>query len=116
MALGTVPARGGQMRSNRILHLVIAVSCLCGIARASAPADDEFAKKAALDGMTEVELGRMASTKGQSAAVKSFGQRMVTDHTKAGNKLKATSARAGVTLPTELDTEHRAMVDRISQL
>ncbi|HYO90418.1 MAG TPA: DUF4142 domain-containing protein, partial [Pyrinomonadaceae bacterium] len=46
-------------------------------------ADMKFAMTAAQDGMTEVELGRLAVQKGMSDAVKQFGQRMIDDHTNA---------------------------------
>ena len=78
--------------------------------------DQEFADKAAKGGAMEVELGRMAATKAQNAAVKSFGRRMVTDHTKAGNKLKALAKRKGLSLSTEMDTTQREEVQRLSQL
>jgi putative membrane protein len=95
---------------------MVLVGCLCGLTLTVFAADDEFAKKAAMDGKTEVELGRLASTKGQSAAVRSFGRRMVKDHTNAGNKLKAIADRKGIILPAELDADHKAMVDRMAQL
>ena len=37
--------------------------------------------------MAEIELGRLAAERGTSAQVKKFGQMMVDDHTKAGDKL-----------------------------
>jgi putative membrane protein len=39
--------------------------------------------KAASGGKAEVELGRLASERGTSDAVKQFAQRIVTDHGKA---------------------------------
>jgi putative membrane protein len=63
----------------------------------SAP-DREFMRKAAEGGMKEVEMGRMAEQQGKSADVKSFGRRMVTDHSKANNELMALAQRKGVKL------------------
>lgn len=60
--------------------------------------DRNFMKKAAEGGMKEVEMGRMAEQQGKSADVKAFGQRMVTDHTKANNELMALAGRKGVQL------------------
>jgi putative membrane protein len=81
-----------------------------------AAADDAFAIKAAKAGKLEVELGRLAAQKGRSASVKSFGRRMVTDHMRAGNKLKAIAKRIGIALPGALDAEQQSEIDRLSQL
>src|SRR5690349_6500720 len=45
------------------------------------PADREFMEKAALGGMTEVQLGRLAQEKGASQAIKDYGKTLVDDHT-----------------------------------
>jgi len=79
-------------------------------------ADRKFAMTAAMDGMTEVELGRLAAERGASDGVKQFGQRMVDDHSKANEELKQWAATAGVTLPTALDAKHQAMVAKMSGL
>lgn len=73
--------------------------------------DEDFVEDAALGGMAEVELGRLASTKAANAEVKSFGQMMVTDHSKANDELKALAAKKGWQLPTALDSSHRATLD-----
>src|SRR5690348_11420926 len=44
--------------------------------------DHDFVMDAAMGGLEEVELGRIAAQKGTSEAVKTFGQRMVDDHSK----------------------------------
>lgn len=46
-------------------------------------------RNAAKDEMMEVALGKSASEEGESADVKKFGERMVTDHSKANDDLKA---------------------------
>ena len=76
----------------------------------------EFAKKAAQGGMTEVKLGEMAKDKAESPDVKKFGEMMVEDHSKANEQLKKIAADKGIELPTELDKEHQAMVDKMSKL
>ena len=88
-------------------------------ANANAPAggaDKEFAMKAAGGGMAEVELGRLATKNGQSAAVKQFGQRMVTDHSKANEELKAIASAKGITLPTEMSADGKEMMEKLSKL
>ncbi|HEX8889580.1 MAG TPA: DUF4142 domain-containing protein [Pyrinomonadaceae bacterium] len=79
-------------------------------------ADRQFAMDVAMDGMTEVQLGRLATQQGASDSVKQFGQRMVDDHTKANNDLMQWASTSGVTLPTTLDAKHQAMVTKMSAL
>jgi putative membrane protein len=47
-----------------------------------AMADTHFAKEAAQGGMAEVKLGQLAQERGSNDAVKSFGKRMVDDHSR----------------------------------
>ena len=79
-------------------------------------ADTRFAKDAAMGGMTEVEMGKLAVKNGSSDKVKQFGQRMIDDHTKAADQLKSVAAKHNITLPTELDAKHKAVVDKYSAL
>ncbi len=76
-------------------------------------ADKAFVLKAAQGGMTEVQLGQIASEKATSPDVKNFGAQMVTDHSKANAELKSLATTKGITLPTALDSKHQAMVDKL---
>ena len=78
--------------------------------------DRSFMTEAATGGMAEVELGRLAAEKGQSADVKKFGQRMVDDHSKANDELKQLAAKKGITLPTDLTSEQKSEKDKLSKL
>ena len=73
----------------------------------------DFMTKAASGGMMEVELGNLAQEKARNADVKSFGQMMVTDHTKANNELKALAATKNITLPDSMSSDH---MDNVSEL
>jgi putative membrane protein len=78
--------------------------------------DRQFMDKAAQGGMAEVELGQLAQQNGQSQQVKDFGQRMVTDHSKANDQLKQLAAQEGVSLPTDLDAKDKATKSRLENL
>ena len=78
--------------------------------------DKKFAMEAAIGGMAEVKLGQLAEEKASNPDVKAFGQRMVTDHTKANNDLKEVAAKQKIDLPTSLDSKHEATVDKLSKL
>jgi putative membrane protein len=78
--------------------------------------DRKFIMEAAMGGMEEVELGRLATQKAASADVKTFGQRMVDDHSKANDQLKSIATQKGVTLPTTLPAGKRQDLDKMSKL
>ena len=78
--------------------------------------DAHFAKEAAQGGMAEVKLGQLAQEKGANDSVKSFGKRMVDDHSKAGDKLKEVTSRENITLPTDISAKDQATYDRLSKL
>src|ERR1700730_2290279 len=78
--------------------------------------DAHFAKEAAQGGMAEVKLGQLAQEKGSNDLVKSFGKRMVDDHSKANDKLKEVASRESITLPNDLSAKDQASYDRLSKL
>ena len=78
--------------------------------------DHDFLMDAAMGGLMEVELGRMAAQQGTSEAVKQFGQRMVDDHGKANQELMSLASSKGMTLPTDLDEKHRQEVTKLSAM
>ncbi len=83
-------------------------------ATAMDPADSDFMMKAAQGGLAEVDMGYMASSKATNADVKKFGDRMVTDHSKANDELKQLAATKGVTLPTTVSDDEKKDMDAMS--
>lgn len=73
-----------------------------------------FVKKAAQDGMTEVAAAEVALAKSQDPSVRSFAERMVTDHGKSNAELASIAKSKGLEVPKQLDAEHQAMVDALS--
>lgn len=82
----------------------------------SGSADQQFMMKAAQGGMAEVELGKLAKDHASSDAVKTFGQQMVDDHSKANDELKDLASKKGVSLPAEVNSKDKATMDRLSKL
>ena len=64
-------------------------------------ADKAFIKDAAKGGMMEVAMGRVAEKNATDSEVKNFGARMVKDHSKANEDLKAIAKEENVEWPTE---------------
>ncbi len=78
--------------------------------------DLAFMNDAAPGGMAEVELGKMAASKAQNAEVKAFGQKMVEDHSKAGEELKQLAAQKKVMLPPDVLPAHKQLMEKLSKL
>jgi len=76
--------------------------------------DKMFVKTAAEGGLAEVQLGQLAAQKASSPDVKSFGQKMVTDHTALNDSMKPIAERMGVTVPTTLSAKDQALYDRLN--
>ena len=98
-----------------LLALVVASFSLAGVALAQESSaakssslsakDKTFMKKAAKGGTMEVAMGKMATQSAQSDDVKSFGKRMIIDHSKANDELKSIAAKKGVKLPSKEPSE-----------
>lgn len=83
---------------------------------AVAAADKAFVAKVAQGSMAEVEMGKLAADKAESADVKQFARRMVDDHGKASDELKGWASKNDVTLPSGPSAKHKADHDRLSKL
>ncbi|HEX4869890.1 MAG TPA: DUF4142 domain-containing protein [Moraxellaceae bacterium] len=77
--------------------------------------DRKFVEEAAIGGMAEVQLGQLASQRGQDPAVKDFGNRMVSDHTPANQRLMTIAATLGITPPDKLDFMHRHTTKKLTK-
>jgi putative membrane protein len=78
--------------------------------------EKRFVKDAFVGGLSEVELGKLAVQKASSDAVKQFAQKMIDDHSKANDELKAIAAKENITVPDSLDSKHQSKVEKLSKL
>jgi putative membrane protein len=98
-------------------HEAVGEGATSGKKMASAPnASDpaSFVKKAALGGMTEVEASKLAVSKAQDPQVRAFAQKMVKEHTAANEELTSLAQKKGWNVPSSLDSEHKAIVQKLS--
>ena len=96
---------------NAVKTVANTISNLAGGTTSSA---SSFVNDAAQGGMAEVELGKLAASKGQNAEVKKFGQMMMVDHGKANAELKALAAKKQMTLPADIGS-HKSTMDDLSK-
>jgi putative membrane protein len=78
-------------------------------------ADAKFTTQAAVGGMAEVELGKMALEKSSNPQVKEFATMMVKDHGMANTELTAIAKQKNITLPSTVDDEHKKKMDELSK-
>jgi len=80
-------------------------------------ADAAFVMEAAKGGMMEVAKGKAAAQHATRDDVKQFAQRMVDDHTKAGDELKSIASGKNITLPPDQPSaKDQAMLDKMSKM
>jgi len=68
--------------------------------------DRLFGQIAAVGGLAEVDLGKLAADKASNPGVKQFAKRMVDDHEKANRQLKSIAQKSSIPLPSKTDAEH----------
>ena len=76
--------------------------------------DSKFMMTLATGGMNEITLSQTAVSKSTNEEVKSYAQKMIDDHTMAGDELKALAATKNVMLPMSPDSKHAAMNTKLS--
>jgi len=104
-----------KIKSLLCLFIIAAPLCIPHSASAKIVSDALFAKKAAAGGLTEVELGKLAAQNGTRQDVKDFGSKMVEDHGKANDALKAVAAKDNLTIPDKPTPDQQDMIDTLSK-
>lgn len=101
---------------RRYFLAALALLVPVALAACGAPSTPDFVQQAAMSDLYEVEAGKIAAAKGQSDAVKQFGQHMVEAHTQTIAELKGVvdAEKIDVTLPTALDNKHPLMLDDLN--
>jgi putative membrane protein len=71
-----------------------------------------FVKVVASSNMFEIESSNLALEKSQNDQIRSFAQKMIDDHTSAGEKMKSIAQEAGVEVPAEMgETDMKQLND-----
>jgi putative membrane protein len=78
--------------------------------------DKHFVSEALKGGQAEVQMGQLAEQKGNSSDVKSFGRRMIKDHTKMGDQMKRVASEEGITPPTSPTIMQQAEIKKLKGL
>lgn len=96
----------------------MAQAATTGVAAASthlSAQDMQFIHTAAPAGLSEVQEGQLAQSKGNSA-VQKIGARMVADHTKINQQLSSLAQTKGVTVPSSVTNVQAAQAAQLKEM
>jgi putative membrane protein len=105
------------MRSKFVGALIVLAAAI-GLVSCGGPTTPDFVQKAAMSDRYEVQAGQIAAQRGQSDAVKQFGQHMVEAHTQTTKELKGIvqAENIKVDLPAGLDDTHKQLIDDLNSV
>ncbi|QKC85373.1 DUF4142 domain-containing protein [Mesorhizobium sp. NZP2077] len=102
------------MKNNlRLASLSIATAMVFALPALAAETAQDFVNKAAIGGMFEVQSSKVAQDKLQDQSLKDFAQKMISDHGAANAKLESIAGEQKLQVPSDLDSPHKADVDKL---
>ena len=102
-------------RSLMFRKLLFAAALLCPTASQASSAS-HFLRDAIKGDNSEMRLGRLIAAEGHSAAVRSFGNTLVVDHSKARAQAARVATRMGAPVPTAMMPEARAELSKLKHV
>jgi len=78
--------------------------------------DQKFMMMAAKGGMMEIEMARLALQKSTNESVRQYAQKMIDDHTMAGDEFKQLASMKGVMLPMAADAKLMATMAKMQTM
>jgi putative membrane protein len=113
------------MNSTQLLRAIgeVAVVTLCATQLAHAQnttdpssTDKKFVRAALAGGNAEVDLGKLAVQKGSGDDVKEFGRKLVDDHTRLSEEMRAVADEEGIRAPAGTTAKEKALVTKLASL
>lgn len=78
--------------------------------------DSDFVWAAGMSALIEIELGKIATEKAQSDAVKKFAENVIKGHQRMRTALETIATQNPLSFPKDLDARRKARIDEISKL
>lgn len=75
-----------------------------------------FMDRGSMANLAEITTSQLALQKSQNADVRAYAQRMITDHTRAQNDLRARAARKNVAIADKPGSDQRLMYNKLTTL
>lgn len=76
--------------------------------------DENFLHRAAVGGLAEMSLGRLAASHATQTDIKKFGATLSNERGKLNDRLLELAAQEGWELPDDIDADHRAKIDAVA--
>jgi putative membrane protein len=99
----------------RSLIATLIVACTCGSAALAAEpsANASFVERAGQSELAAMTLGKLAQEKADCVGINALGVRLLHDHTRVNRELTRIAGEKGITVPTDLDSNHRQLVETL---
>jgi len=106
------------MNNRRLMTIGLAVISILLLPSAKAQTDQDkaFLTKASQSDFDEIKLSQLAAGKTNDPAVKSFANKMITDHTALEQQMKPFADQWGLTPASHLDAEHQDLYEKLNGL
>ena len=114
-ALAVVALAGGCAQTQRAADTTLAAA-KAQVNPTLSTSDATFMTEATRGGLAEVQMGQLAQRNGRSAAVKRFGQQMVSDHGRSNQQMMTLAQQKQITPPSTVGAEHQRVYDDLSKL
>lgn len=106
-----------MLSKSKIAAVLLGITLISTAAFAGGKNDSRvFLKKAAHDGMAEVQLAQLALQMASNPDIQSFARHMIEDHTAANDRLAALAKDGNVTLRKELSPKRKSLQEKFSKL
>lgn len=104
------------MKTSFWTILAVTVAALPAAAQAQGSGDKAFVAKALAGDVAEVQTGQLVARKASSPDVKSYGQMLADDHTKALDQMKTVASQLGVEPPAAPKPADQKEMDKLDKL
>jgi putative membrane protein len=100
--------------------LITCMLCFASLAEAQTAMnikkDEKFAAEATQGGIMEVKLGQLSQTNAGIAIIKTYGQTMIKDHSKANEELKTIANKKNILLPGSMGNKMQKKYEKLAKL
>ena len=99
-----------------VVALATATTASAQVTSAVPLGDEYFAMRAYAEGLAEISMSQLATSRATQQNIREFAERMVRDHTKCNNNIVELARQKGIALPATLDAVSNAAINRLATM